>query len=181
MDRRKVLAGLGAGAALLLGDISAALAEVPRFTFPSIDGGDLDSGEWRGRPVLVVNTASLCGFSGQMRDMQRLHETYGPRGLVVLAVPSNDFRQELETGAEVRDYCLMEYGLDLPMTDILPVARGQVHPFYSWVRQETGFVPQWNFGKVLLDPEGRVAGTWNAFTRPGAREITARFTPWLRG
>lgn len=64
---------------------------VPDFTFPSIDGGELRTADWRGKPVLVVNTASLCGFAGQLREMQAMHETYGPRGLVVLAVPSNDF------------------------------------------------------------------------------------------
>ncbi|MGP9803592.1 glutathione peroxidase [Paracoccus sp. NSM] len=177
--RRRVFLGLAAAMGALTGRARA--AEAPGFTFPSIDGGDLDSLAWRGQPVLVVNTASLCGFSGQLREMQTLHETYGPQGLVVLAVPSNDFNQELATGAEVREYCEMEYGIDLPMTDILPVARGEVHPFYAWVRQQTGFVPKWNFAKVLLGPDGQVIGTWNSFTRPGADAIRQGFAPHLRG
>lgn len=162
-----------------LGARRAEAAPAPSFTFPSVDGGELDTARWRGRPVLIINTASLCGFSGQLREMQTLHETYGPRGLVVLAVSSNDFNQELATGAEARAYCEMEYGIDLPMTDILPVAKGEVHPFYGWLRQETGFVPKWNFAKVLLGPQGQVLGTWGSFTRPGAERITASFAPYL--
>ncbi|MBM3605635.1 MAG: glutathione peroxidase [Alphaproteobacteria bacterium] len=156
-----------------------AQAAAPTFTFPSIDGGDHDTGAWRGRPVLVVNTASLCGFAGQLRDMQALHEAYEARGLVVLAVPSDDFNQELETGKKVSEYCQMEYGITLPMTDILPVAKGEVHPFFAWVRQQTGFVPRWNFSKVLLGPDGQILGTWGSFTKPGGRQIMALVAPHL--
>lgn len=155
--------------------------DVPSFTFPSIDGGTLDLADWRGRPVLVVNTASLCGFAGQLRDMQAMHETYGPRGLVVLAVPSDDFEQELETGEKVKEFCTLEYGITLPMTDILPVAKGEVHPFYAWVRQQTGFVPAWNFNKILLGPDGRILGSWGAPVAPNARVIQAEFAPYLSG
>lgn len=111
--------------------------------------------------------------------MQALHETYGPKGLVVLAVPSDDFNQELEDAAKVKEYCTLEYGITLPMTDILPVARGDVHPFYAWVRQQTGYVPKWNFGKVLLGPDGQVLGTWGSFTKPGGRQIMAAMQPYL--
>ncbi|MDP5307761.1 glutathione peroxidase [Paracoccus spongiarum] len=156
-----------------------AAGPAPAFTFPSIDGGSLNTADWRGRPVLVVNTASMCGFAGQLRDMQALHEEFGPRGLVVLAVPSDDFNQELADAAKVKEYCTLEYGITLPMTDILPVARGQVHPFYAWVRQQTGFVPKWNFNKVLLGPEGQILGSWGSFANPGGRAIRAAFTPYL--
>ncbi|MBU3030017.1 glutathione peroxidase [Paracoccus marinaquae] len=157
----------------------ARAAPAPGFTFPSIDGGALDSVDWRGSPVLVVNTASLCGFAGQLRDMQAMHEEYGPRGLVVLAVPSNDFDQELEDAKKVKEYCTLEYGITLPMTDILPVARGEVHPFYAWVRQQTGFVPKWNFAKVLLGPDGQILGTWGSFTKPDGKTIHTAFAPYL--
>nr|WP_111299481.1 glutathione peroxidase [Paracoccus saliphilus] len=178
MKRRVFLSMATAISALGLAP-ARAQAPAPSFTFPSIDGGEYDTADWRGRPVLVVNTASLCGFSGQLRDMQALHETHEGRGLVVLAVPSNDFRQELATGKEVSEYCQLEYGITLPMTDILPVAKGEVHPFYVWVRQQTGFVPQWNFNKVLLGPDGQVLGTWGSFTKPGGRQIMGLAAPHL--
>lgn len=176
--RRRLFLSL-ATALPALGLSRARAQDAPRFTFPSVDGGDYDTVDWRGRPVLVVNTASMCGFSGQLAEMQAVHDRYGPRGMVVLAVPSNDFNQELASGAEARAYCELQYGMTLPMTDILPVAKGAVHPFYAWARQETGFVPQWNFNKVLLDPQGRIAGTWGSFVKPGGRQIIGAATPWL--
>ena len=146
------------GASIALGPAEA--APLPNFTFPSIDGGMIDSADWIGHPVLVVNTASLCGFAGQLRDMQAMHEDLGPDGLIVLAVPSNDFNQELDDARKVKEYCAVQYGITLPMTDIVHVARNDVHPFYAWVRDQTGFVPSWNFGKVLISPEGEILGTW---------------------
>ena len=86
-------------------------------TFESIDGGTLRIEAWRGQPVLVVNTASQCAFTPQYEALQRVHDTYKGRGLVVLAVPSDDFNQELDSEAEVREFCELTYGLDLPMTD----------------------------------------------------------------
>jgi len=156
------VAGLAAGAAV-------AGTSAP---FASIDGGDLAVSDWAGRPVLVVNTASRCGFTRQYDDMQALHDRYRDRGLVVLAVPSNDFRQELATAAEVQEFCAVNFDLTLPMTDITPVKGPKAHPFYAWVRAETGFVPAWNFNKVLISPDGRVAGHWGSGTKPLSGAIT---------
>lgn len=183
MKRRLFLSLATAVSAIFAGLIhrrpAMAGGEAPSFTFPSIDGGQLDSAEWRGRPVLVVNTASLCGFTGQLRDMQALHEELGPQGLVVLAVPSDDFNQELENAQKVQEFCTLEYGITLPMTDILHVARGDVHPLYAWARQQTGFVPKWNFNKLVLGPDGRILGHWGSMTRPGDAKIRAAIAPYL--
>ena len=179
MKRRLFLSLATAISAWGLAPGTSRAADAPVFSFPSIDGGEYETAKWRGKPVLIVNTASLCGFSGQLTDMQALHEAYGPRGLVVLAVPSDDFHQELESAKEVSDYCQMEYGITLPMTDILPVAKGDVHPFYAWVRQQTGFVPKWNFNKVLIGPDGAVLGSWGSYTKPDGPQINALFTPYL--
>lgn len=179
MKRRLFLSLATAVSALGLAPGGARPQEAPTFSFPSIDGGEYDTADWRGRPVLVVNTASLCGFAGQLTDMQALHEAYSDQGLVVLAVPSDDFNQELNSGKEVSEYCQMEYGITLPMTDILPVAQGDVHPFYAWVKQQTGFAPKWNFNKVLLGPEGQILGSWRSFTKPGGPQISELFMPYL--
>lgn len=136
------------------------------FTFASIDGGQIDLGDWAGLPVLVVNTASLCGFSGQYDDLQALHEELGPRGLRVLAVPSDDFAQELADEAAVKSYCEANFSLTLPMTEITHVKGPQAHPFYAWLAESRGFVPGWNFNKVLLGPGGEVVATWGATARP---------------
>lgn len=150
---------------------SLALAAPPRAPFASIDGGTIDLSDWAGRPVLVVNTASLCAFTPQYEGLQRLYDTYRDRGLVVLAVPSDDFRQELGSAAEVRDFCQLNYGLDLPMTEITHVRGADAHPFYVWLRQETGFVPRWNFNKVLLSGTGEVVGTYGSTVSPQSRRI----------
>ncbi len=142
------------------------------FSFASIDGGTLDLDDWKGKPVLVVNTASLCGFAPQFDELQALQDRYGGRGLVVLAVPSNDFRQELGSDAEVREYCATTFDLTLPMTAISHVRGPEAHPFYQWVKAEQGFEPGWNFNKILIGPEGEVAGIWGTTVSPSGEAIT---------
>ncbi len=170
---RRVLRHAGAGVAALC----LALAVLPAapaaagFTFPSIDGGTIDLDDHRGKPVLVVNTASLCGFADQFDDLQALHEEFGPRGLLVLAVPSDDFNQELASEAEVKEFCAVTFDLTLPMTGILSVKGPQAHAFYAWMRDEHGFVPGWNFNKVLLGPDGAPVATWGSSPRPTGRAI----------
>ena len=165
---------LGALRGFLLGSFTAAAMPAAGFEFASIDGGTLSTEAWRGKPVLVVNTASRCGFTGQYDGLQALHERYGPAGLVVLAVPSNDFRQELEDAAAVKDFCETSFGLTLPMTDITPVRGRDAHPFYRWLAEAHGFTPRWNFNKVLLDGEGQVVATWGSMVRPESPEVTSR-------
>lgn len=179
MNRRLFTLGAAAGLIALTQGRAQAADAAPVFSFPSIDGGSLSTADWRGRPVLVVNTASMCGFSGQLADLQSLHEAYGPRGLVVLAVPSDSFRQEYNDAKQVKEFCEMQFGLTLPMTDILPVTGPQAHPFYRWLRETRGFTPGWNFSKVLLDGEGQVVGTWGAITNPQSGAITEALMPLL--
>ena len=147
------------------------MATPSQATFTNIDGGTHSLSAWEGQPVLVVNTASQCGFTPQYEGLQELHETYKDRGLVVLAVPSDDFNQELDSADEVKEFCEITFGLDLPMTDITSVKGPDAHPFYQSVKAETGFSPKWNFNKVLIAPDGSVAGTWGSSTRPTSRTI----------
>lgn len=169
--------GCGTLGAVVL--ILAALPAQAGFRFTSIDGGEIDLDSFRGHPVLVVNTASLCGFTPQYADLQALHDRYAARGLVVLAVPSNDFNQELDSAKAVKDYCTANFDLTIPMTDITPVLGDQAHPFYAWLAQEQGFTPGWNFNKVLLGPKGEVLGTWGSLTRPDSSPILSRIEPLL--
>lgn len=148
-------------------------------TFPSIDGGNLSIEAWRGKPVLVVNTASQCAYTGQYAALQRVYDTYRSRGLVVLAVPSDDFNQELDSASEVKSFCEVNFDLTLPMTDITRVKGRKAHPFYRAVKSETGFVPRWNFNKVLIAPDGSVAATWGASTKPDSRKVLNLIKPML--
>jgi glutathione peroxidase len=158
---------------------NAALAAGVGGRFASIDGGEIALEDWRGKPVLVVNTASRCAFTRQYDGLQALYDSYRDRGLVVLAVPSQDFRQELATSEQVAEFCALNFDLDLPMTEITSVRGGDAHPFFKEVKAATGFEPSWNFNKILIDPAGEVAGTWGSMTRPESREITDRIESYL--
>lgn len=155
------------------------MAKNPSFTFRGIKGGEIRLEDLRGGLVLVVNTASMCGLTPQYADLQQLADLMGPRG-TVLAVPSNDFAQEYDSEDEVAEFCDMNFRLKLPMTAIQHVAKGAVHPFYAWVRDTSGFVPDWNFAKVLIGPEGEIAATFKAQTEPMSDEVKGAVTALLR-
>lgn len=111
--------------------------------------------------------------------MQALYDRYKARGLIVLAVPSDDFNQELASGKQVKEFCEISFGLDMPMTDITHVRGGNAHPFYKAIADDVGFVPKWNFNKVLIGPDGNVMGTWGSSTRPQSTEIIDAIIPLL--
>jgi glutathione peroxidase len=157
--------------ALILAGWATALSAAAGGAFKSIDGGLLAIEAWRGQPVLVVNTASRCGFTGQYEGLQALWERYRDRGLVVLGVPSNDFRQELASEGEVKQFCEVNFEVDFPMTAITHVRGEDAHEFFSGVKTETGFEPSWNFNKILIGPDGSVVATWGATTEPGSPEL----------
>lgn len=167
-------------ASLLVGASTASAATVTG-TFQSIDGGTLSIEDWRGQPVLVVNTASRCGFTHQYDDLQDLQDRYAEAGLVVLAVPSNDFRQELASDAEVKDFCEVNFNLTLPMTTITRVRGKDAHPFYRQLKEVAGFTPMWNFDKVLIGPDGTVVQTWRSVTSPTAPKLTRVIDEVLAG
>ncbi|EIE50874.1 glutathione peroxidase famly protein [Citreicella sp. 357] len=157
---------------ILLGLVAAfpALA-AQSFSFDNIDGGTLSLDEWQGRPVLVVNTASRCGFTPQYDGLQALYDRYRDAGLIVLAVPSNDFRQELGSNTEVKDFCEVNFDLDMPMTTITHVVGAEAHPFYVWLANQ-GFTPGWNFNKALIAPDGSFVRGWGSATRPLSNPVT---------
>ncbi len=155
-------------------------AQLQQFRFNSIDGGQIGFGDWAGHPVLIANTASLCGYTPQYADLQALYDGYRDQGLVVVAVPSDDFRQELSSDAEVKDFCDLNYDLDLPMTGITPVRGEGAHPFFAWLRDTQGFEPQWNFNKVLIGADGQVLGSWGSGEAPTGPAITQAVEAALR-
>lgn len=145
---------------------SAVQALPDGLTIGNIDGGVHDLDAWEGRPILIVNTASLCGFTPQYRDIQTLYERFAEDGLVVLAVPSDDFSQELSSEEDVAEFCEVNYGITLPMTTITAVTGPEAHALYQWIAEQTGFEPRWNFNKVLIDREGAIVGTYPSAVRP---------------
>ena len=124
--------------------------------------------------MLIVNTASMCGFTSQYSGLQDLWESYRDRGLVVLGVPSDDFGgQELENAAEVKSFCTINYNIDFPMTDIVNVRGSAAHPYYKWVAEAYGglAVPRWNFHKHLVDADGRLVEWFVSTTGPSSPKL----------
>ncbi|MEX2520463.1 MAG: glutathione peroxidase [Paracoccaceae bacterium] len=173
---RHVLVGL-AGAVMAVGVAAAA----PAFTFSSIEGGEISLETYRGGPVLVVNTASRCGYTYQYAGLQQLYDTYRARGLVVLAVPSDAFNQELSSNDKVKEFCEVTYGLTIPMTEMTEVKGAGAHPLFAWLKATQGFEPSWNFNKVLLDAEGEYVESWGSGAKPMSPEVTGRIEGVLAG
>ncbi|MCK6451599.1 MAG: glutathione peroxidase [Alphaproteobacteria bacterium] len=129
------------------------------FAFATIEGAPLDLAAFRGKAVLVVNTASFCGYTPQYAGLQKLWERYRERGLVVLGVPSNDFgQQEPGSAVEIKRFCEVNYSIDFPLTEKVAVTGAAAHPFYRWAAAELGAAaaPRWNFHKYLVGPDGRL-------------------------
>lgn len=146
------------------------------FDFSRIDGGPLALSDYAGKPLLLVNTASFCGFTPQYEELQALWERYRERGLIVLGVPSNDFGgQEPHDEAAIQTFCEANYGVDFPMTTKQRVIGTDAHPLYRWIADELGDagVPKWNFHKYLIDGGGMLAGVWGSRVSPLSDEITA--------
>lgn len=145
------------------------------FVFTSIDGDPLPLSVFEGKVVLVVNTASRCGFTHQYADLQSVWQRYRDRGLVVLGVPSNDFGgQEPGTEAEIKTFCAVNFDVDFPMTAKVEVTGGDAHPFYKWALEELGFLakPRWNFHKFLIGRDGRLADWFSTPTAPTSQKVT---------
>ena len=146
-----------------------------RFKFVSIDGEPLPLEAWRGRPVLIVNTASFCGYTPQYRDLEALWQRYRDRGLVVLGVPSNDFgEQEPGSAGEIKEFCGANYAVDFPLAEKCRVIGAEAHPFYHWIAEALGEAgaPSWNFHKYLVGPDGQLAGAWPTPILPSDSRIT---------
>ncbi len=144
------------------------------FSFPNIDGGIIDLATWNGRPFMVVNTASECGFTYQYDGLQALYDRYRKLGFAVLNVPSDDFGgQELDSAAEVKEFCEVNFSLDMPMTDITKVKGRNRHPFYKWAEQTAGAkgVPRWNFHKILISHDGRILDGFSSNVEPEHPQI----------
>ncbi len=159
-------------AVVLLGGQAAASERTAHdFAFTAIEGEPLPMAQFAGKPVLVVNTASRCGFTYQYDGLQALYDRYRDRGLVVLGVPSGDFRQELATSEEVKTFCEVNFGLDFPMTEIERVRGGEAHPLFRWLAEQ-GATPDWNFNKFLIDPQGNFVAKYGSGVKPEDARIT---------
>jgi glutathione peroxidase len=144
------------------------------FSFTSIEGKPLSMADFKGKAVLVVNTASACGLTPQYKGLQALWEAEKDKGLVVLGVPSNDFgAQEPGSEEQVKEFCEVRYGVTFPLTGKNKVIGGDAHPMYQWIGGQTGEagLPKWNFHKYLIGKDGELKAVFGSRTEPGAPEV----------
>jgi glutathione peroxidase len=139
------------------------------------DEAPQDLCQYAGKVLLVVNTASLCGFTGQYEGLERLFARLGPRGLVVLGFPSNDFgQQEPGSDKQIADFCFNTYAVKFPMFSKTTVVGKGAHPLFVALAQATGKPPAWNFHKYLIDRRGRVLASFPSEKPPDAADLVAR-------
>ena len=160
--------------ALLLAAAPARAGDAFTYGFTAIEGHALPLEPYRGQPLLVVNTASFCGFTRQYGALQALWERYRERGLVVLGVPSDDFNQELDENGAIKEFCEVNFGIDFPMTERVAVRGPESHPLFAHIRNELGqdAGPSWNFFKYLIGPDGSVLEAWPSRIEPDDPAIT---------
>lgn len=137
--------------------------------------------QYAGRVLLVVNTASKCGYTPQYEALETLHARYAPRGLVVMGFPSNDFNQELKDSKEIADFCFNTYGVKFPMFAKTVVAGPGAHPFYAALRKASGQSPAWNFHKFLVDRDGRVVASFPSAIEPLDKRVVTQIETLLAG
>ena len=144
------------------------------FNFKDLDGTPLNLSEYRGKVIVAINVASQCGFTSQYEDMQQVWEKYRSKGIVILGIPSNDFgKQEPGSNEDIKNFCEAKFGISFPMTEKVSVKGSEAHPFYIWARENYGksAIPKWNFHKIIIDKNGKIAETFSSITKPLSKKF----------
>ena len=143
------------------------------FKIESISGEIINFNEYRNKVVLIVNTASYCGFTKQYGELQELWDQYKSKGLIVLGVPSNSFNQEKKNDEDVKKFCEVNFNISFPLSNITDVKGENVHELFKWAADNHGksAIPKWNFYKILINKEGKVEDTYSSFTKPMSNKI----------
>lgn len=143
------------------------------FKIDSIDGKVLDLDQYKNKVVLLVNTASYCGFTKQYTDLQKLWDQYNSKGLIVIGVPSNSFNQEKNNNKDVKDFCEVNFNINFPLTSITDVKGDNAHEIFKWAEKNHGksAVPKWNFHKILINKQGKIEDTFSSFTNPTSDKL----------
>lgn len=165
-------------AALLLGAGGAVMAQeasVHQFTVKTIDGAERSLADYQGKALLIVNTASKCGFTPQYADLQALYERYKERGFEILAFPANNFmRQEPGTDEEIKKFCDLRFKVRFPLFSKISVKGKDIDPLFAYLTSQPGMegAVSWNFNKFLIDPAGRLEARFGSRVNPQDKELT---------
>src|SRR5712671_3331961 len=179
IDRRTIitaaLAAIASPASTRTTLAQAAMSRITAyaFSFPALAGGDIRLADYAGRPLLVVNTASLCGFTPQFAGLQELWGQFQGRGLVIIGVPSNDFGGQEPGGAtEIANTAQHQYGVTFPIAAKAVVKGPNAHPFYKWAAEaRPKQIPRWNFHKYLIGRDGYIAEVFPESVEPADTRV----------
>ena len=144
------------------------------FEFKGIDGQSIKISDYKEKVIVVVNVASRCGFTKQYDDLQNLWTNYKDNNLVVIGVPTNDFKQEPASNKDIKEFCETNFNITFPMTSKEIVNGKGSHPFYDWTKDELGWidgVPRWNFHKIIIDKNGNAIGGYTPLTKPSSKRF----------
>ena len=143
------------------------------FEFTGIEGKTIKLSEYKNKVIIVVNVASRCGFTNQYDGLQKLWSDYKDKDVVVLGVPTNDFKQEPGSNSEIKDFCETNFNVNFPMTKKVSVVGEKSHPFYKWAKDNHGksAIPKWNFHKIIIGKDGKVADTFASITKPSSNKF----------
>ena len=146
------------------------------FQIQGISGEIIDFNDYKNKTVLLVNTASYCGFTNQYEDLQKLWNQYKSKGLVVFGIPSNSFNQEKKDNNDVKKFCEVNFNIDFPLSSITNVKGDNAHEIFKWAKKNYGnsAVPKWNFHKILINKDGKIEDTFNSFTKPTSDKIVKK-------
>ena len=143
------------------------------FKIEGLSGEIINLKDYKNKVVLIVNTASYCGFTKQYDELQELWDLYKSKGLIVLGVPSNSFNQEKQSNSEVKEFCEVNFNINFPLTAITEVKGEKAHELFKWAKENHGksAIPKWNFHKILINKQGKVEDTFASFTKPMSKKI----------
>ena len=143
------------------------------FKFNGIDGTQINLTDYENKVLVVVNVASRCGFTPQYSDLQKVWEDYKDKDVIIIGVPTNNFKQEPGSNKEIKDFCETNFNINFPMTEKIDVIGKNAHPFFKWARENygNGAIPKWNFHKIIIGKDGKVANTFSSITRPSSEKF----------
>jgi len=162
---------------LVMTGILAVALSVYDFKVPSLDGGTIDFSQYKGKKILIVNTASKCGYTPQYSELEKVYEQYKDK-LVIVGFPANNFgQQEPGTNTEIKEFCTKNYGVTFPMAEKVSVKGDDIHPLFKYLVEEAAKLGvqdpiKWNFTKFLIDEHGKLIAVFPSKIKPGSEEIT---------
>lgn len=162
------------------GVVRAECTGIYNHQFKTLQDEDFNLCDYRDRPILLVNTASKCGFTPQFEKLENMYRKYRSKGLVIIGFPSNDFRQELASNKEIGEFCRNTYAVDFPMMSLSSVVGPDANPLYKQLAEITQEPPMWNFYKYLILPGEPDIHVFSSDVEPESHRIMKRLKPYLK-